>query len=111
MKALNMKPTTFDKNIACLANRAGITLEEFLNMDAIAYGDMVWGATTVWYTNKTKAVLGNNIYEGILTMRSVREYCRDLVKKQQVTREYPPLPPSPPATPTLRSQSPISVNE
>ena len=43
MKALGMIPTKWDENCASLACHAEITIDEFMNMDPISYGVLVWG--------------------------------------------------------------------
>ena len=89
MKALGMKPSKWDENCASLACHAEITMDEFMNMDPISYGVLVWGTNIAeaaygnqWTpSTKIQDVLGKKIYKEFLPIYN--EAVGQLPKEQQ----------------------------
>jgi len=71
MLELELEPTNWDENIAALAKKGSMSVEEFLETDPITFGEKIWGKDTWKYGSYVKYpkvynILGEKTYREML---------------------------------------------
>jgi hypothetical protein len=66
MRELELIPTKWEENIAALAEKGSMGVEEFLATDPITFGEKFWGGKHDWKYNRVKKLLGESTYYQML---------------------------------------------
>ena len=66
MRAMELKPTKWDDNIAALAKAGSMTVDEFMKTNPVTYGEKVYYSTL-----KCSDILGDQIYSDMVRFRQL----------------------------------------
>ena len=64
MRAMDLKPTKWDENIAALAKAGSMTVDEFMKTNPVTYGEKVFYSTL-----KCRDILGVQLYNDMMRFR------------------------------------------